>query len=102
MPVDRTAALRNAEKFLRQGKVEPAIAEYVRLVMDQPEDWNSANALGDLYVRSGQIDKAIGQFIRIADNLIERGFLQKAGAVYKKVLRLKPENEQALLKGAEI
>lgn len=101
MPVDRDAALRNAKKSLRQGKVEPAIAEYVRLVEDQPQDWNSANALGDLYVRVRQIDKAIAQFMRSADNLFELGFAQKAGALYKKVLKLNPDEEQTLLKGAD-
>ena len=102
MPIDRTAILRNAEKLLRQGKVEPAIAEYLRVVDDQPRDWNTANILGDLYQRAGQTDKAVEQFIRIADHLNEEGFLPKAGALYKKVLKLKPDHEHALIQGAEI
>ena len=102
MPIDRTAILRNAEKLLRQGKVEPAIAEYLRVVEDQPRDWNTANILGDLYQRAGQTDKAVEQFIRIADHLNEEGFLPKAGALYKKVLKLKPDHEHALIQGAEI
>jgi tetratricopeptide (TPR) repeat protein len=102
VPIDRTAILRNAEKLLRQGKVEPAIAEYLRVVEDQPRDWNTANILGDLYQRSGQTDKAVEQFIRIADHLNEEGFLPKAGALYKKVLKLKPDHEHALIQGAEI
>jgi len=102
VPIDRTAILRNAEKLLRQGKVEPAIAEYLRVVEDQPRDWNTANILGDLYQRAGQTDKAVEQFIRIADHLNEEGFLPKAGALYKKVLKLKPDHEHALIQGAEI
>ena len=102
MPIDRTAILRNAEKLLRQGKVEPAIAEYLRVVDDQPRDWNTANILGDLYQRAGQTDRAVEQFIRIADHLNEEGFLPKAGALYKKVLKLKPDHEHALIQGAEI
>ena len=54
MPIDRPAILRNAEKLLRQGKIDQAIAEYVRIVEEQPGDWNTANVLGDLYVRAGQ------------------------------------------------
>ena len=68
MPIDRAATLRNAEKLLRQGKPDAAIAEYLRVVEEQPRDWNTANILGDLYVRAGQIDKAVDQFVRIADS----------------------------------
>jgi tetratricopeptide (TPR) repeat protein len=100
--IDRAATLKNAEKLLRQGKVEPAIAEYLRLVEDQPRDLNVANTLGDLYVRAGQIDKAVEQFTRIADSVNEEGFLPKASAIYKKILKLKPDHEHALLQAAEI
>ena len=102
MAIDRAAILKNAEKLLRQGKIEPAIAEYLRVVEDQPRDWNLANTLGDLYVRAGQVDKAVEQFARIADSLSEEGFLPKASAIYKKVLKLRPEHEHALLQAAEI
>ena len=101
-PIDRTAALRTAEKLLRQGKLQPAIDEYLRVVEDQPRDWNTANLLGDLYVRSGKVDQAIEQFERIADSLGDEGFLPKAGALYKKILKLKPDYEHALVRGGEI
>ena len=58
MPIDRAATLRNAEKLIRQGKLPDAIAEYVRLVDDQPGDWNLANSLGlpDALQRRIEID----------------------------------------------
>ena len=101
MPIDRAATLRQAEKLLRQGKLDQAIAEYLRVVTEQPRDWNTANILGDLYVRAKQIDKAVEQYLRIADGLSGDGFLPKAGALYKKILKVKPDDERALLKGAE-
>src|SRR6266849_9424301 len=54
--IDRAATLRNAEKLLRTGKLEPAIAEYLRVVEAQPRDWNTSNTLGDLYVKANQTD----------------------------------------------
>ncbi len=102
VPIDRPAILRNAEKLLRQGKLDLAIAEYLRIVEDQPSDWNTANVLGDMYVRAGKPDRAVEQFVRIADHLYVEGFLPKAAAVYKKVLKLKPDHEPAILQAAEI
>jgi tetratricopeptide (TPR) repeat protein len=100
--VDRDAALKRAEKFLRQGKLDGAIEEYVRLIDDQPRDWASVNALGDLYVRAGDAPKAIEQFTRLADFLFAEGFLPKAQAVYKKILKVDSIHEHTLLQLVEI
>jgi tetratricopeptide (TPR) repeat protein len=100
--LDRVGILRNAEKLVRQGKVDAAIAEYLRIVQEQPRDWNTANLVGDLYVRTGQIDKAVDQFMRLGAGLNEEGFYSKASAVYKKVLKLKADHEPALVQAAEL
>ncbi len=63
MPIDRAATLKAAEKLLRQGKLDQAIAEYLGVIEDQPSDWNTTNLVGDLYVRAGKPDKAIEQFV---------------------------------------
>jgi tetratricopeptide (TPR) repeat protein len=100
--IDRAAVLRNAEKLLRQGKLDAALAEYLRVVEDQPSDWNTANTLGDLYLRAGQTDRAVQQFVRIADSLSGDGFLPKAAALYKKILKIRPGDEHALLQAGEM
>lgn len=102
MPIDRAATLKAAEKLLRQGKLDQAIAEYLRVIEDQPSDWNTTNLVGDLYVRAGKPDKAIEQFVACADSLSDEGSLPKASALYKKILKLRPEHEHALLQCAEI
>jgi tetratricopeptide (TPR) repeat protein len=93
---DREGTLRNAEKLLRQGKLDPAIAEYRKVIEDQPSDWNTANTLGDLYFRGGQLDKAIAQYNDIAAHLANEGFFPKAVALYKKILKIKPDEERAM------
>ena len=102
MAIDRDALLKQADKLLRQGKLDGAIAEYVRLVEDQPQDWNSINALGDLYVRAGRNDKAIEQYIRVADHQFSEGFFQKSAALYKKALKLEADHEHILMQLAGI
>ena len=102
MAFDRAATLRNAEKLIRQGKVDAAIAEFVRIVEDQPHDWAAKNTLGDLYMRGGHTDKAIEEFLEIANNLNDEGAAAKSGALYKKILKLKPDHEHSLLQLSEI
>jgi tetratricopeptide (TPR) repeat protein len=102
LPIDRTQALKNAEKLLRQGKLDGAIAEYLRIVEEQPRDWNTRNALGDLYVRAGQADKAAAQYAQIAEHLLHEGFYPRAAALFKKILKIKPDDEGVHLNLGEI
>ena len=102
MAIDRDATLRKAEKFLRQGRLEQAIAEYQKVIQDQPKDWSTVNLVGDLFVRSGQLESGVEHFARIADHLFQEGFYPRAAAVYKKILKLKPDAEHAALRAAEI
>ena len=102
MALDRDNTLKKAEKLLRQGRLDGAIAEYVKLVEDQPRDWNTANALGDLYARAGQTDLAIGQYSRIAEHFMSDGFYPKAAALYKKILKINKDDEATQLQLAEI
>lgn len=102
MAFDREVTLKKAEKLLRQGRVEPAIAEYLRIVEADPSDWMTANTLGDLYVRAGQSDMAAAQYARVADHFVSEGFYPKAAAIFKKLLKLNPEDESAQLQLADI
>jgi tetratricopeptide (TPR) repeat protein len=100
--IDRDATLKQAANLLRQGKLDGAIDQYVRLITEQPEDWNSINALGDLYLRAGKNDLAAEQFTRIADHQFAEGFLPKSAALYKKALKVKVDDEHILMQLAEI
>ena len=102
MAIDRVALLRNAELLLQRGKLDQAIAEYRRIVDAQPRDWTTAIVLGDLYLRVRQVDKAVETYVRVAHNLGLEGFWSKAGALYKKILKIRPQDEYLLLQAAEM
>ncbi len=101
-PFDREGALKRAEKALRLGRVDSAIEEYQAIVLAQPRDWNSANALGDLFVRAGQLDKGVEQYTRIADHLADEGFHPKAAALFKKIVKVKPLDEYAQIRAGDV
>ncbi len=102
MPIDREEALRRAEKLLRQGRLDAAIDEYTQLATAFPADLSIVNALGDLLVRGGFVERASVEFQRIADHFFREGFLPKAAALYKKVLKIAPEHAHALTQLVEI
>ena len=73
-PIDRAATLRNAEKLLRQGKLDAGdrgIPAHRRGSAARLEHRQHRSAI--CTSRAGQIDKAIEQFTRIADNLSDEG-----------------------------
>jgi tetratricopeptide (TPR) repeat protein len=100
--MDREEILRTAEKLLRQGRLDAAIAQYASVVEHHPRDWTTANLLGDLFVRAGQVDRAVAQYSRIAEHLAGDGFLSKAAALYKKIIKIRPDDDHAALRAAEL
>jgi tetratricopeptide (TPR) repeat protein len=102
VPLDREDTLRKAEKLTRQGRLDAAIVEYARVVEEYPNDWNSANLLGDLYARVGQADRAAAQWTNVASGFFNDGFMPRAAALYKKILKVRPDDEPAMLQLAEV
>src|SRR5687767_5906010 len=98
--INRTRTLKEAEKLLRQGRLDAAIEEYQRVLAEFPHDWTTANILGDCYYRAQQADKAVEQYVQIADHLLRDGLTQPAGALYRKILKIKPDHDHALLQAA--
>jgi tetratricopeptide (TPR) repeat protein len=102
LALDRDGTLKKAEKLLRQGRVDLAIAEYVRVVEDNPRDWSTANTLGELYAKAGQPDQAVGQYSRIAEHFVDEGFYPKAAALYRKILKIVPDDEATQIRLADV
>src|SRR5437660_9958743 len=99
---NKTKVLSSAEKFVQQGKLQNAIAEYEKVVKEDPKDLTVLNTIGDLYARVGQNEKACEYFKRVGDQYAQNGFTVKAIAIYKKLSRLPPVPPEALIKLAEL
>jgi pilus assembly protein FimV len=93
---NKQKVLSAAEKFVQQGKVPNAIAEYEKVLKADPKDLTVANTVGDLYVRLGENEKAVECFKSVGDAYAAQGFTVKAIAMYKKLSKIKPSLESVL------
>ncbi len=91
-----------AEKFVQQGKLQNAIAEYDKILKHDPKDLTVVNTVGDLYSRLGQNDQAIECFRKVGDTYASEGFVPKAIAMYKKLTKLSPNSYDAIQKLGEL
>lgn len=99
--LDKTAILKEAQKYLAKGAVDKAISELEKLVNDSP-DGNTYNMIGDIYLRKGAQKSAVEYYKKSALFFWHEGFSQKAQALYKKVLNINPADTDALLAFGEI
>ena len=98
---NKQKVLSSAEKYVQQGKMQNAIAEYEKVIKADPKDLTVTNTIGDLYSRLGDADKATECFKTVGDAYATQGFTVKAIAMYKKISKLKPSLE-SVLKLAEL
>ena len=102
MTFDKTKAMRNAEKYLSQGKIRAAIGEYEQVVKHDARDFGTMNMLGDLYVKSSEAKAAIKCYTAVADHYGKQGFAQKAIAVYNKISKIEPHSIETSIKLADL
>jgi len=102
MNFDKTKALRNAERYLSQGKLRAAINEYKQIAENDPKDIGTLNMLGDLHAKNSEKNEAIECFTQVAEFYGKQGFAQKAIAIYNKISRLQPDSMEVSAKLAEL
>src|SRR5205809_695379 len=102
MVFDKTKAMRNAERYLAQGKIQSAIAEYKQVVANDPKDFGVLNSLGDMYAKNSEKAQAVKCYTGVAEHYGRQGFAQKAIAVYNKISKLQPGSIEISIKLAEL
>ena len=94
--------MRNAERYVAQGKISAAISEYRAVVDNDPRDIATLNMLGDLYAKSSEKRKAVDCYLHVADHYNKQGFSAKAIAMYNKISRIQPDSIEVSAKLAEL
>ena len=85
MPIDREKVLQAAQKFVEKKRLDRAIAEYQRIVQEDPNDARTLLKIGDLQARTQAFEAAIATYERVARHYASQGFSVKAIAVYKQI-----------------
>src|SRR5580658_4195485 len=102
MAFNKSKALESALKFLNQGKVNQAIAEYQQILRHDAKDQATLMTVGDLFARQGDMPHALEYFERLAQVYLADGFNSKAIAIYKKIAKLAPAEMAPLERLADL
>jgi len=94
---NREKVLKEVERSIGAGKIDAALAQLRRLPDTHPNDFPVLNRMGDLLARAGRKSDAVFCYQRIAQTFAHAGFVPKAIALYKKILRLEPNRTQSLV-----
>ncbi len=88
--------IQQAGKFIQQGKFSHALEQYLKAHQLNPGETTILNMIGDLYVRLGKETEALLWYHKLADVLRSQELLSNASAAYKKILKLSPEDQDAM------
>ncbi len=94
--------LQKAQKFARKGQIEKAIAEWKSLLKNKADDATIYNTIGDLYLKGRRREEAVEAYRQASEIFTNTGFSLKAIAVNKKILKLDPDNLDALASMAQL
>jgi tetratricopeptide (TPR) repeat protein len=95
---ERIKIIEAAEKKVKAGKHQEAIAEYRKLLLGSGADVPINNIVGDLYVQLGQVDAAIKIFQSNIAYLEKKGAYSQALAICKKTSKLSPASTEFTVK----
>jgi tetratricopeptide (TPR) repeat protein len=99
---DKTTIIQNAQKYTIKGQIDKAIDEWQKIVKESPNDGNTLNTIGDLYLKKNDNHEAISSYLKAARAFDSAGFSLKTIAVYKKIIKIDPENTEIQLKMADL
>src|SRR6266478_9556203 len=106
---NKQKALSAAEKFVQQGKLPNAIAEYEKVLKADPKKLTklkptleSVLRLAELYTQQGLFNDARAQYLQVAEEFLRSGELEQAVRIFQKTLEMDPENVAMRTRLAEV
>ncbi len=100
--VDKTRVIEQAERLVKAGRIEEAIAEYKKLSTGEGADLSINNLIGDLYIQLGRLGDAVQAFQSVGSFYQSKGYHSQALAVYRKINKLDPSHVVAIVKMGDL
>lgn len=91
MAANKSKLIASAQRYAEKGQHKKAIAEYEKALKLEPGDIRTQLKVGEAYQRAGLTREACDVFVTVAKHYAEQGFLLKAVAVYKQILKIDPK-----------
>lgn len=85
MAIDRDKVQTNAQKLVEKKKYDKAVAEYQKILQEDPNDARILLKVGDLQSKMLAWADAVASYERVAKLYQQQGFALKAIAVYKQI-----------------
>ncbi len=85
MPINREKVLEAAQKFVEKKKYDRAVAEYQKIIQEDPNDARILLKIGDLQSKMAEFGNAIATYEKVGKFYAQQGFALKAIAVYKQI-----------------
>jgi tetratricopeptide (TPR) repeat protein len=95
---DKARIFELAERQVKAGRTEEAIAEYKKLLSGDAPDMSINNIIGDLYIRLGRTEEAVKAFQAVAGYYESKSYYSQALAIYKKITKIDPDNVVMLVR----
>lgn len=99
---EKSKILEAAQQFTIRGQVQKAIEEWKKLLTSSPNDANIYNTIGDLCLKNQTANNSSEEAITYYENagkiFESSGFVLKAIAVYKKILKIAPSRKEIYLR----
>jgi tetratricopeptide (TPR) repeat protein len=83
--IDRERVLAAAQKYVEKKKYDRAVAEYQKVIQEDPNDARTLLKVGDLQSKMEAYADAVGTYERVGKFYASQGFALKAIAVYKQI-----------------
>ncbi len=102
MAINKNKILKTAAKYTKKGQYLKAVNEYRKLTQDDYGDNSINNTIGDLLHRAKNYAEAIQEYEKAGEYYEKKGFIPRALAIYKKILRQDPDRENVYQKLAQL
>ncbi len=99
---DSAKFIEKAEKLVQRGRLDEAVQEYLLALAEDPNNESVVEIVAELYLRQGLAAKGQECYVYLFERLRERGDAPKATLVFRKLLKIGPQEPAKMMEFAAL